>query len=133
MVETYNSSQLTISVQILAHEDQAKCNLTVKLSLVEPTTVRLIHETEVVHGSMQPKFVPFGIKDVFDQSQNLKMVFTVSDSQESGPQEVGTSETNLTKVLIATNSTSILEICSGGEIKGHITLKYDHTMAESIT
>jgi hypothetical protein len=61
------------------------------------------------------------------------MVFTVSDSQESGLQEVvGTAETNLTKVLIATNSTSIIEIRSGGQTKGHLTIKYNHTMAERI-
>jgi uncharacterized protein (DUF1919 family) len=60
------------------------------------------------------------------------MVFTVSDSQESGLQEVGKAETNLTKVLIATNSTLIIEICSGGQIKGHLTIKYNHTMADRI-
>lgn len=34
--------------------------------------------------------------------------------------------------MIATNSTSIIEIRSKGEIKGHLTIKYDHTMAERI-
>jgi hypothetical protein len=48
MVDMSNTSQLTISVQIL--EDPTKRNLTVKLSLFEPTTVRLIHETEVDRG-----------------------------------------------------------------------------------
>ena len=45
-----NSSQLTISVQLLTHEDYGKCNLTVKVTLFEPTSDRLIHETEVIHG-----------------------------------------------------------------------------------
>jgi len=42
------------------------------------------------------------------------MVFTVNDSQESEKKEVGTAETNMTKVLIATNSTSTIEIRSNG-------------------
>jgi len=71
MVETSNSSQLTISVQLLTHEDYGKCNLTVKVTLLEPTSERLIHETEVIHGQTQPHFAPFGIQHIFDQSQNL--------------------------------------------------------------
>lgn len=82
--------------------------------MVEPTSDTLIHETEVVQGQTQPHFAPFNINYVFDQSQNLKMVFTVNDSQESEKKEVGTAETNMTKVLIATNSTSTIEIRSNG-------------------